>query len=65
MYDGVGNEKTKFITEFKNRLRDCCCKGWFSHVAKSERFDLYSFFENTLERERCLEVVQIRVHKLL
>ena len=24
MYGGVGNEKM-FITEFKNRLRDCCC----------------------------------------
>ena len=51
------------ITEFKNRLGDCCCQGWFSHMAKSERFDLCSCFKNALERERYLEVVQSRVYK--
>ena len=55
--------KKRFITELKNRLRDCCCQGWFSHMAKSERFDLYSCFQNALERERYLEVVQSRVYK--
>ena len=51
------------ITEFKNRLGDCCCQGWFSLMAKSERFDLCSCFKNALERERYLEVVQSRVYK--
>ena len=52
-----------FITEFKNRLRDCCCQGCFSHMAKSECFNLYSCFKNALERESYLEVVQSRVYK--
>ena len=52
-----------FITKFKNRLRDCCCHRWFSHLAKSERFDLYNCFKNILERERYLEVIQGRVYK--
>ena len=52
-----------FITKFKNRLRGCCCQRWFSHLAKSERFDLYSRCKNILERERCLEVMQSRVYK--
>ena len=52
-----------FITEFENRLRDFCCQGWFSNMAKSERFDLYSCFKNALERERYLEVVQSRVYQ--
>ena len=52
-----------FITKFKNRLRGCCCQRWFSHLAKSERFDLYSRCKNILERERCLEVIQSRVYK--
>ena len=56
-------ERNMFITEFKNRLRDCCCQGCFSHMAKSERFNLYSFFKNALERESYLEVVQSRVYK--
>ena len=55
----VGSEM--FITKFKNRLRGCCCQRWFSHLAKSERFDLYSCFKNLLERERYLEVIQSRV----
>ena len=62
MYGGVGNEKM-FITEFKKRLRDCCCQGWFSHMGKSERFDLNSCFKNTLERETYLEAAQSRVYK--
>ena len=62
MDGGVGNENM-FITEFKNRLRDCCCQGWFSHMAKSERFDLYSCFRNTEQRERNLQVVQSRVYQ--
>ena len=45
VYGCVGNEKM-FITKFKNRLRDSCCQKWFSHLAKSERFDLYSSFKN-------------------
>ena len=36
---------------------------WFSHLAKSEQFDLYSCFKNILERERYLEVIQSRVYK--
>ena len=32
-------------------------------MAKIERFDSYSCFENTLEPERCLEDVQSRVYK--
>ena len=62
MYGFVGNEKM-FITKFKNRLKDCCCQRWFSHLAKSERFDLYSSFKNILECERYLEVIQSRVYK--
>ena len=62
MYGFVGNEKI-FITKFKNRLKDCCCQRWFSHLAKSERFDLYSSFKNILECERYLEVIQSRVYK--
>ena len=62
MYGCAGNEKM-FITKFKNRLRDCCCQRWFSHLAKRERFDLYSCFKNILERERYLEAIQSRVYK--
>ena len=40
-----------------------CCLRWFSHLAKSERFDLYNCFKNILERERYLEVIQGRVYK--
>ena len=63
MYGCVGNAEKMFITKFKNRLRDCCCQRWFSHLAKSERFDLYSSFKNILECERYLEVIQSRVYK--
>ena len=64
MYGCVGNEKM-FITKLKNcqGLRDCCCQRWFSHLAKSEWFDLYSCFKNILECERYLEVIQSRVYK--
>ena len=61
MYGGVENEKM-FKTEFKNRRRDLL-RGWFSHMAESERFDLYGCFNNTLERERYLELLQSRVYK--
>ena len=62
VYGCVGNEKL-FITKFNNRLRDCCCQRWFSHLAKSERLHLYSCFKTILERERYLEVIQSRVYK--
>ena len=52
-----------FITKFKNRLRDCCSPRWFSHLAKGERFDLYSSFKNILEHERYLEFIQSRLYK--
>ena len=62
MYGCLGNKKM-FRTKFKNRLRDCCSPRWFSHLAKGERFDLYSSFKNILEHERYLEFIQSRLYK--
>ena len=62
MHGGVGDEK-QFIISFRERLKNCFCQKWFSHLATSERFALYNSFKDLFQCERYLDVIHSRIYK--
>ena len=64
MYGCVGNEKMIVHNKISVPIKKLLLPEVVLSLAKSERFDLYSFFKKILERERYLEFIQSRVYKI-
>ena len=55
---GVGN-KTLFLNEFGERLKDCYRQEWYRDIHNSSKLSIYCMFKSLLEPEKYLEYINI------
>ena len=51
-------DKTRFLTEFQQRLKDCFIQNRHSRLESSGRYEVYRTFKSALEKEKYLKVIQ-------
>ena len=51
-------DKTRFLAEFQQRLKDCFIQNWHSTLETSERYEVYITCKGALEKEKYLDVIR-------
>ena len=47
-WNGSVGDKTGFLTEFQQRLKDCFSQNWHSRLESSGRYEVYRTFKSAL-----------------